>query len=80
MPDYQQFSIARTGPQQMTVPTWSINLLVTDSKTGATIFNFTGANALSFPQVLGTLTTAQQDEFVRRVMQMLISWKIGEEV
>jgi hypothetical protein len=79
MPDFQQFAITRQANRNLNVPTWSVELLITDSQTGVVLRDFTGANALSFPQILGQLTAAQQDEFVSRVIQMLILWRAGLE-
>lgn len=77
MPDFQQFSVTRSGTANLTVPTWAVEVKITDSKTGATVRDFTGANALSFPQILGQLTAAQQDEFVAASMNWLIRKRAG---
>lgn len=75
--DFQQFAIARIAPASMTVPRWTIGLLVTDAKTGAVLRDFTGANALTFPNVLGQLTNAEQDELVERIVQFLVLKRAG---
>jgi len=80
MPDFQQFSLVRNGTVSLpNVPQWKIELLITDSKTGAVIRDFTGANAQSFPQILGLLTAAQQDEFVAMSVNWLINRRAGLE-
>lgn len=72
MPDFQNFSITRGNNANVNIPTWTISGRITNSQTGATIQDFTGGNVIRFPQVLGNLTTAQQNEFVSEVIQMLI--------
>jgi hypothetical protein len=79
VPDLQSFFVTRNGTVNLTVPQWTISFLVTDSKTGAVLFDRTGANALSFPQVLGQLTAAQQDEFVNMVVVWLLRKRLGLE-
>ena len=79
MPDFQQFSVTRTTAASMTVPRWTIELKITDSQTGALLRDFTGANALSFPAILGQLTNAQQDEFVFNAVEWLIRKRAGLE-
>lgn len=72
MPDLQSFSIVRAGNKSLTVPTWTVSFTVNDSTTGAVISDRTGANAVDFPQVLGQMTAAQQDEFVAEVVMTLL--------
>ena len=80
MPDFQQYSLTRNGTVSLpAVPQWKVELLITNSKTGAVIRDFTGANALSFPQILGQLTASQQDEFVAMSMAWLIQKRSGVE-
>ncbi len=76
MPDYQQFSVTRIAPAAMTVPRWQIELKVTNSQTGAVIRDFTGANAIIFPNVLGTYTNAQQDRLVELIVTYMIERKL----
>ena len=80
MSDLQSFSVTRNGTVNLTVPQWTVAFQVTDSQTGAVQFDRTGVNALSFPQVLGQLTAAQQDEFVNRVISWLIGKRLGLNV
>jgi hypothetical protein len=77
MPDFQNFSITRLANQNVNIPRWSISLQVVDSQTGALIRDFTGANAITFPQVLGQLTNAQQDEMVELIVSWLIRKRAG---
>jgi hypothetical protein len=73
MPDLQQFSVTRAGTVSLpNVPTWTVSFQVTNSKTGAVIRDFTGANAFSFPQVFAQFSAADQDDLVSRwVMDMI---------
>lgn len=78
MPDFQDFSLTRNGTVSLpNAPQWRVELRITDSQTGEELRDFTGANALSFPQILGQLTAAQQDEFVAMSMAWLIHKRAG---
>lgn len=78
MPDLANFSVVRNGTVSLpAAPTWRISGLVIDSKTGAVLRDFTGANAVDFPQVLGTLTQAQQDELVQSWVLAILSKRFG---
>lgn len=77
--DLGQFSITRTTSAQLTVPRWTIEFVVINPTTGAVTHDFTGANALVFPTVLGQLTNAQQDELVEHVVMLLIKRRAGIE-
>lgn len=79
MPDFQSFSITRLANQNMSVPRWSVSVQVTDSQTGAVIRDLTGANAIVFPTVLGSLTAAQQDRVVEQMVHLLIRLRAGLE-
>ena len=73
MPDLQNFAVTRNGTATLTnAPRWTISGQVTNSKTGTVIRDFTGANALSFPQVFAQFSAADQDDLVARwVMDMI---------
>lgn len=75
--DLQEYTITRISAAQMTVPRWTVSFHVTDSDTGEVVFDRTGANAITFPTILGQLTNAQQDEFVAHVMAWLIRKRLG---
>ena len=73
MPDLQNFSITRNGTVSLpNAPTWLISGQVCASGTPDVIRDFTGANAVSFPQVLGNLTAQQQDDFVAESVLSLL--------
>ncbi len=73
MPDLQNFAVARTTNATITnAPRWTISGQITNSKTGALIRDFTGASALTFPQVFALFSAADQDELVQKwVMDMI---------
>ncbi len=78
MPDLQQFSVVRNvGTVSLLVPTWTISGKITDSKTGAVLVDFTGINSVTFPQVLGQLTQAQQNELVQNLVRELLQKRFG---
>ncbi len=73
MPDLIQFSVVRSGTASLTVPVWTISGKLVDSATQQTVLqDFTGGNSVSFPQVLGNLTNAQQDELVNELVLGLL--------
>ena len=78
MPDLQQFSVTRTGNTiNANVPEYSIQGQVCDSQSGKVLADFTGANAIKFPQFWGTLTQAQQDFAFTLLVRELIRLKTG---
>lgn len=79
MPDLLGFSVVRNGTVSLpNAPTWLISGRVVDSANQANVLrDFAGANAVSFPQVLGNLTAAQQDDFVQKVVMDLLSKRFG---
>lgn len=73
MPDLRQFAITKLSNQTINnAPRYQISCLVTNSNTGATIRDFTGANALTFPQVLGNLTEAERVEMIELIANWII--------
>lgn len=68
MADMQQYTVALTGQGGVQTPRASIAARVTDSTTGQTLFDFTGANALNFPAVLRDLTDAQFEALIRDII------------
>ena len=73
MPDLQNYTVTRNGTVNLNnVPKWTISFQVCNSKTGAVIRDFMGANARSFPQAFALLSAADQDELVARWAQDII--------
>lgn len=77
MPDLQNFSVTTRARARITVPRATISAQVTDSDTGAVLQDFTGANALLFPEVIDTLTTEESDAFLTYIAFWLIQKKAG---
>jgi len=66
VPDLVDFTVTPIANATISVPRWTISGKVVNSKNQATVLqDFTGANALTFPNVLSNLTAAERDEFVR---------------
>ncbi len=76
MADLWDFKVVRAGNVQLTVPTWTVSGKVVN-RGGPPDVDFTAGNSVSFPQVLGQLTVAQQDEFVTRAVYQLLQWKLN---
>ena len=78
MPDLIQYSVTRLANANLNVPRWRVEGKIVDSQTQQTVLNdFTGANAVTFPNVLGNLTSAQQNRWVEDVVQDLIYRRFG---
>ena len=78
MADVVQFTITRAGTKNVSVPTWTISGRLVDSRTQqSTVADFSGANTLSFPQVLSQLTSAQQDAVVASMINLILQLKFG---
>ena len=81
MPDLQQFvatpntgtATLTVGAQTYTLSTASVSCQVTDSATGAVLLDFTGPNAIQWPQVLSTLTAEQ----AAKVLELLAATLVG---
>ena len=71
MPDVMEFSVTRISNASVSLPRWTIAGKLVDSKTQKQVIaDFTGANAITFPQILTSLTAAERDEMV----QMIVMW------
>ena len=72
MPDLQKFTVTAIGSANISVPRFTISGQITNSRTGAVLRDFTGANAITFPNVLGTLTAAQQIKVIDILAEALL--------
>jgi hypothetical protein len=79
MPDLQKFKITPLAATNVNVPRATIEGQICDSTTGALLHDFTGANALTFPGVLTTLTVEQRRVLVERLASWLLMVKGGFE-
>lgn len=78
MPDLLDFKLTRLSAVSVTVPRWQVEGRIVDSATQQdTLADFTGANAVVFPTVLGQLTQAKRDEWVQKVVTDLIYERFG---
>lgn len=78
MADLLDFSITRLANASVSIPRWRVEGRIVDSQTQRDVVrDFTGANAVTFPNVLGNLTAAQQDEWVQQVVTDLIFKRFG---
>ncbi len=77
MPDYTDFVVSKQAASSITMPTWRIELRVVNAD-GTVLRDFTGANALTFPNVLSTLTTAEQQDLVERIAHELIQRRLRQ--
>ena len=72
MPDLLGYAVNRAANKTLTVPTWDIVGRIVDSTDQSIVIRDITAANVSFPQVLGNLTAAQQDDWVASVVQQLI--------
>lgn len=72
MPDLVGFTITPLSSASVNVPRATIAAKIVDSTTGALIHDFTGANALTFPAVLTTLTAADRLELAQLIANWLL--------
>ena len=73
MPDLRNFTVTKLANQTINnAPRYQIACTVHDSSTGALLKDFTGANAHTFPQILGTLTEAERVELLHVIAQWII--------
>ena len=78
MPDIQNFSVTALSNANVNVPRWSIECRVVESRAGgAVLADFTGGNAITFPNVLGQLTAADRQEILEIIIHRLIMKRGG---
>lgn len=76
MADMQSYSVTLLGQAGVQTPRASINARITNSETGATLFDYTGANALQFPAVLRDLSN---ERFMFLIERILGPWLVLEK-
>lgn len=77
MPDRQQFTVTRGNNVTVSMPSATISGKITDSTTGTVLVDFTGPNAIQFPQIMATLTAAQRSTFIDVLVDFLVNAKTG---
>jgi hypothetical protein len=75
MPDLQNFDVSPLAGT-VNMPRFAIECRITDSATGAVIADFTGANAIVFPNELTGWTAAERRQFVRIIARHLIRKRV----
>lgn len=78
MPDLTNYSITRSGNTiAANIPEFVISGQLVNSQSGALIADFSGANAIRFPQVWATLTVAQRQTLIEKIARDLIAVVTG---
>jgi hypothetical protein len=78
MADLVSFDITRLANASLSVPRWQVTGKIVDSKTQQTVLaDFTGANQVIFPTILGQLSNARQDELVAGWITGLLHDRFG---
>lgn len=78
--DLQQFSVVKGSPKAAVLPRFTISAKITESDAPYTVlFDFTGQNAIVWPDVINELTPEQQDEMINRLAIWLVRTKAGLE-
>jgi hypothetical protein len=79
VPDLLAFQVVRNGTVSLpNAPTWKVSGQIVDSTDQTKVLaDFTGGNAVNFPQVLGQLTAAQMDAFVNDAIMDILSKRFG---
>lgn len=72
----QQFATTIGASKSVSVPQVTITAVVY-SNDGALLADFTGANALLFPNVLTSLTAAQRQALVDQIAQAIVLMRAG---
>ena len=76
--DFQDFAITPAATASIAaMPRFTISCRLTDSVTGETLRDFTGANTLTFPDMLKVLNATQREEFVRMAALWIINARAG---
>lgn len=75
----EQFSITPTGSNRsVSMPIADVAFLIRRLDTNEVIRDFTGANAVQFPNFMGGLTTTQKRELLTQIVQWIIEIKALE--
>lgn len=73
--DIQNFSITPASAVTLTVPRFQISATVVEG--GNTIADFTGANILTFPGVLASLSVADRRALIDMIATTIVQMKAG---
>lgn len=75
--NFEQFSITPRAAANVNVPRADIACIVRDQQTNQILADFTGANVLTFPGVILTLSNDQRRELAEMIAQWLVRTKAG---
>jgi hypothetical protein len=74
----QQYAVTRNGTVNINnFPRYTITAQVIGDDGTTVLADFTGANALSFPAVLSTLTAQQRDDFIAMIAIWIVRVRAG---
>lgn len=81
MPDLQNFTLTQTGMKNLRTPEFRIEATIIDDTVDPPVTrDFTGANAVLFPQELENRTQAQRNEIIENIAIMLLYMKAGMRI
>lgn len=72
MADFQDFTLSPLGSANVNVPRATISVRVTDSTSGATLLDLTGANTIAWPAEWGQLSNAERRDLGEIIAYWLI--------
>jgi hypothetical protein len=76
--DIQNLTVTAGGTVSPTLQQFTIECKIVDTAPPhAVLFDFTGANAVTWPNVLSTLTAQQRADFIRQSLLWLLQTKTG---
>ena len=78
MADFLDLNVTAGSNINVNVQRFTVEVRVVDSQNQNTVIaDFTGANAIVWPNVLGTLTAAQRRALLKQLMMRIILVKAG---
>lgn len=77
MPDIANLTVTVGTAASISAQRFTIECQVLDSDTGGVLADFTGANALQWPNVLASLTGAQRRAMIEAIMFRIIRQRAG---
>lgn len=75
MPDLQNHAVTRVAPGNINTPRHAVTGQLVEGQ--AVVADFTGENAIRWPDVLATLSVAQQDAIIADIKIRLINMAAG---
>ena len=75
MPIPNERTVIRVNPGSVESPRWKFEAVI--SQDGVVVADYTGSNALYFPDVLAALSTADQDEIMDSIANTVMYRRAG---